>query len=97
MGNAPQDWEDSGRVPPQGVPLSRKYADEEVHVGQVCLPTAGRVDGGSGEEIGGYVGPLTTEYRQTVYFHSANTRATYGDRAMAGSEGDDGILGAGRT
>ena len=60
------------------------------------LTTAVRGDGGSGEERGGDVRPLPPEYRQTVYFHSADTRATYGGRATAGSAGDDGIVGAGR-
>ena len=96
MGNVPQDWEDRGRVPPQGGPSAGEDAAEEGHHGQVGLPTAGRGNDGSGAGGGGDVRPPPPEYRRPVYRHSTDTGAMSGGGVTAGSAGDNEMVGSGR-
>ena len=94
LGNITQDWEDPGRVPSQGDLSAGEDASEEVHDGQVALPTFGRVNGSSRSGGGGDVRPPPLEYHRPVYYQLEDNGDLSSDREKDRSAGDNEMVGA---
>ena len=95
--DVPSDWEDPGRVSPQGGPSAGKGSAKEGHDKQVYLSATGSENEGSGTGGGGDIIPLPPEYRFPVYHHLADTGAMSGGGATPGGACVDEMMGSGWT
>ena len=97
LGDEPQGWEYSWRIPPQGGPLSGGNVAEKRNGGAVETTASGRSDGGDGIIGGGEIFPLLPENHRPVYCDLYDTGSMSEGRMADGSMGDTAVVGAGRS